>query len=77
MSEAQAALSAGRYKEALSSCERALRIKTDDAAAKLCAYAACKLKDSAKAARYRKRVRSPSARSMIRQQCLSSGVQLD
>jgi pSer/pThr/pTyr-binding forkhead associated (FHA) protein len=66
---------AGHYGKALRSCEAALEKKPNDQEAiKTCAVASCKLKSSARAKKYIRKLNSETRQQMVRQMCLQAGV---
>ena len=63
------------YGKALKACEAALDKRPGDQGATLtCAFAACKLKSSAKAKKYMRALSSETRQVMVRQTCIKAGV---
>ncbi len=75
LEESRKAAFDGHYGKALRSCEAALEKKPNDQEAiKTCAVASCKLKSSARAKKYIRKLNSETRQQMVRQMCLQSGV---
>lgn len=75
LEESRKAAFEGHYGKALRSCEAALEKKPNDQEAiKTCAVASCKLKSSARAKKYIRKLNSETRQQMVRQMCLQAGV---
>ena len=75
LDEARKAAFDGHFGKALRACEAALEKKPNDQEAiKTCAVASCKLKSSARAKKYIRKLNSETRQQMVRQMCLQSGV---
>jgi len=75
--EAQKAAKAGHTAKAFRLCKQALNANPGNPSALVvCALSACKMKNNAAATRYVGRIRSAGQKSMLRQVCLTNGVEI-
>jgi hypothetical protein len=73
--EARDAYRSDQFGRALNRCEMALALRPGDQAATLtCAFAACRMKQAAKAKKFMRSLSSETRQDMVRQTCIKSGV---
>jgi pSer/pThr/pTyr-binding forkhead associated (FHA) protein len=73
--EARAAFRNDQFGRALNRCEMALALRPGDQGATLtCAFAACRMKERAKAKKYMRALSSEARQDMVRQACMKAGV---
>ena len=75
LDQTRSAMMAGQYAKSLRFCEMAAEKKpSDQQAASLCGMAACRLKSSAKARRFIRKINSATRQQQVQQICLQEGV---